>query len=564
MAKAKSAHNPQRQTRQAGGLLRKLTRNANLPAYIRQLPAGTLSRLIEDVGLEDSQEILALVGPEQLKAVLSVALWNAPKPGQQEEFDLDEFVRWVEVWLQEGESTLVRRVVELGENFVVMCLSKLLVAVDRTTVGLRESGFEIGQYMIFPRQEKHWNRVTDTLGVLWHHEPDFVLYVLRRCSFERSILNDDATEPGSRESLYEDLAAERIAERVGIGFVNPMHAALFLMHAKTTDLAQLCATGEYDVNTADYLGKQRDIVHRSVADDASIGAGAEDSPDGGSEPREPERTVAGGAADLNVATADVISQADKEALDSLLRDAGVLQPAPAVVLLTDQRAGPARSELLETTLASLAQTRPDVVSRRLGELAYLSNTLMAGAEIQGKVFTEAEAAKVALATANLGIGYLLRAAAGSPNEAERARALLEEDPGVVRLFQVGYHLLCKIPSRVCEAVYAAKAVQARRPGHIIIMEMDEVLGSGRLTDRVNEGLYGEAKSLIDGLAAALDSAACVALRILIDPIPCFPRVLSGGNAASTYVDKGYRHIATLEDLELIGTFLRSLPDYCGN
>jgi hypothetical protein len=97
------------------------------------------------------------------------------------------------------------------------------------------------------------------------------------------------------------------------------------------------------------------------------------------------------------------------------------------------------------------------------------------------------------------------------------------------------------------------------------MELQEILGASVLTDLVNEGRYGEAKSVIDELSSVMDSAACVALRILIDPIPAYPLVLSEAGAGSkTYVDRGYRSITTLEDLGRIGDFLAALADYCGN
>jgi hypothetical protein len=546
MARSKTTRVARRPVTKNASLLRKLTSNANLPAYIRKLPAPALSRLIDDIGLEDSQEILALVGPEQLKAVLSVALWSNARPGQDEALDLDQFVRWIDIWLQEGEQTLARRVLELGEDFIVMCLSQLLVAVDRTTVGLAESGLEIGQYVLFPKSEKHWHRVVDTVTVLWHHESDFALRVLRRCSFERSILRDDVTERSAGGELYQDIAAERGAARTSVGFVNPMHASLFLMTAKTTDLKELCVTREYDLSTADYLKKQQRIVDRSPAATPD----ARDQSSG-----EPGEDEAEGA----------VTAQNFSALDSILEEAGILQAAPAATpLLTDQSKRPL-SEIFDTTLGILASTAPDVASRRMGELAYLSNVLMAGAEIQGKVFTEAEAAKVALATANLGLTYLLYASQKSAADTGLAVEWLEQDPGAVRLFQIGYHLLCTIPSRCSQAVYRAKEIQARRPGHIILMEMDEVLGASRLTDRISEGLYGEAKSVIDGLNAVFEAAACVALRILIDPTPCFPRVLEGGSESeNVYVDKGYRHISTMDDFERIAAFLQDLPSYCGN
>lgn len=551
-ARSKSTRLERAPTRDAGSLLRKLSGNANLPTYIRQLPAPALTRLIDDVGLEDSHEILALVTPEQLRQVLSTALWTGGRPGREEILDLDQFMRWLGVWMENGERTLVQRVLELGADFTVMCFARLLTAVDRTTEGRQERGVEIGHYMIFPRQEKHWHKVVDALTTLWHHEPDFTLGLLRRCSFERSILSEDASENAATGTLYEDIAAERSAQRAGAGYVDPIQASVFLMTAKTTQLRELFQQQTYDANTAEYLGKQQRLVTRTARDEQTHRP-------------EPPSDEGGSTPTARVDETAAREQRAFEELDSLLRDAGILEPpSQATPLLTDQRTGPARSELVEGALAALASRRPEVASRRIGELAYLSNVLISGAEAQGKGFSETQAARVAIATANLGATYVLGPSRQPGVDVERVNELLEQDPGVVRLFQIGYHLLCRVPGRVCEAVYGAKAVQARRPGHVVIMEMDAVLGSSRLTDLVKDGLYGEAKSLIDGLSAVMEAAACVALRILIDPTPCFPKVLGGGGDSEVvYVDRGYRPVSTIEDLERIAEFLDDLPDYCG-
>ncbi len=551
------------QSGKGNSLLRKLTSNANLPSYIQQLPPPALHKLINEIGLEDSQEIMALVGAQQMREVLSVALWSGARPGQEEALNLDQFVRWIDIWIQDGEKTLTRRVLQLGEDFLVVCLTQLLTAVDRTVTGPEESGLEIGQYVVFPKQEKHWHRVVEMLTILWHHEPDFVVHALGRCSLQASILNDEISEAGASETLYQDVAAERAAQRGSVGYVNPTHAAMFLMTAKTSELKELYAARAYDLNTADYLRKQRSGGQVQGAQPATADESEDepqDEPQGGSvgQRHDPDSDSS--------ARAEAEKSRDFAALDSLLRDTGILEEAQApVALLTDRSGARPRSELLAAALAQLAQTAPEIASRRLGELSFLSNVLMSGTEIQGKAFAETEAAKVAIATANLGATYLLSVDEDEPGEMQRAVQLLVEDPGVIRLFQIGYHLLCTLPGRCTEAVYRAKAIQARRPGHVVIREMDEFLGSSKLTDRVNEGAYGEAKSIIDGLSAVMDSAACVALRCLIDPTPCFPRVLDGGaGPEGIYVDKGHRYIATLQDIERIAAFLHELPSYCGN
>jgi len=99
-----------------------------------------------------------------------------------------------------------------------------------------------------------------------------------------------------------------------------------------------------------------------------------------------------------------------------------------------------------------------------------------------------------------------------------------------------------------------------RRGHVVYLEMEEILGASVLTELVREGRYPEAKSVIDELSAVMDSGVCVALRILIDPIPAYPLVLGGSAAeASVYVNRGHRLIATVEDLARIGAWLATLP-----
>jgi hypothetical protein len=77
------------------GLLRRLSGNPALATYIRQLPAATVVRLIEEVGLEDSQEILAAMDARQLRETMSIALGSSDTIGHDETLDIDQFVRWM-------------------------------------------------------------------------------------------------------------------------------------------------------------------------------------------------------------------------------------------------------------------------------------------------------------------------------------------------------------------------------------------------------------------------------------------------------------------------------------
>jgi hypothetical protein len=257
------------------GLLRRLSGNPALATYIRQLPAATVVRLIEEVGLEDSQEILAAMDARQLRETMSIALWWSDTIGHDETLDIDQFVRWIALWLGEGDQTLARRAIELGEDFIVACLRQLLFAVDRTAVGVESRGVEIGNYVVFPKAQKHWPRIAEALVALWSHDADFTLRSLRRCSHERTILNETRDEHDAHNSVLQDLTAERSAARAQVGHVSAMHAALFLSTTKTASLEALCAETEYDLNTADYLAKAERVARGDAWEHQFAGDGRE-------------------------------------------------------------------------------------------------------------------------------------------------------------------------------------------------------------------------------------------------------------------------------------------------
>lgn len=525
---------PSRNAVKRPGLLKMLSGNRALATYIRRLPAATVVRLIDEVGLEDSQEIVAAMDAQQLREAMSVALWSSDTTGRDETLDVDRFVRWMSLWLEEGNVVFVRRVIDLGEDFIVACFRQLLVSVDRTVVGVESRGVEIGNRVLVATRHEHWPRVAEALVALWSDEPDFALRVLRRCGYERSILNETLDEHDAQNLVLQDLTAERRAARARVGHENPRDAALFLSMTKTESMEILCADTGYDLITADYLATAERRAHEAT-------------PDG-----------------LNLKDAVVRDDAcEIAALDELLREAGVLEVSTEVPLLTNQTA---LSEALhlEQAIAALAAGHPDIASKRMRELAYLANVLMTGTESQGRRFTSQLAARTAMATANLGAAHLLCGAGSPAPDIDSCAAMLERDPGVVRLFQVGFKLITRIPQQCCEAVYQAKDVQSRRRGHVVSREMEEVLGTSVLTDLVSDGRFAEAKSVIDELSAVMDSAACVALRILLDPVPAFPCVLDAtGAEARTHVDRKHRPFATLQDLDRVGSFLGSLANYCG-
>jgi hypothetical protein len=513
-------------------LIRKLSESAELPAYLRRLSARQVLRVIDEVGFDDSREIVAALNADQFRDVMAHALWSRQSNGN-ETLDPYEFLRWLALWQQDGDAMVCRRVLELDEDLVVACFRNLIDVADRTERIPPADGLDIGTFVVTARSREAWPRLTEALTSLWGGDPDFLLRILRRCDVQVDRLNSDHAQ--DCDALLEDLAAERLTAWAKVGHVNGLDATMFLMAARTADIDALCTTTAYDITTAHYL----DMAARLAA-----------SPCEAWTDEHHESTL---------------HKAEFAVLDKALRENGIVEVDPSIPLLEGARVpeniepdcGYAR---LEHAIGRLAERSPEIASVRMQELGYLANVLFAAAQSHGRPLTEHAAARLAVSTASLGASHLMqRFADGGNNSHQHLEEMLSSAPGVVRLFQVGFHLVSLVPVACSKAVYSAKDAQSRRRGHVAYLEMEALLGSSHLTDLVQEGRYGEAKSVIDGLVSVMDGASCTALRILIDPLPAFPLLLSGrASVHATYVDRRTRPIDCIQDLDRIYDFLSSV------
>jgi hypothetical protein len=83
-------------------------------------------------------------------------------------------------------------------------------------------------------------------------------------------------------------------------------------------------------------------------------------------------------------------------------------------------------------MAALRTTAPETHDRRMQELAYVTQVLLAGCTFEGRAMRGLEAARAAMATISLGIDHL--AAGGLPVTVIRLES-------VDKLFRIGWHLL---------------------------------------------------------------------------------------------------------------------------
>ncbi len=525
-------------------LLQTLTNSPALPALVQQMPAPTLKRLIDHVGLRDSGALIALTTPVQLREIFEEALWQNLIPGQAERLRPDRFMEWLDVMLEVSPAFAAQRLVDLGETFVVLNLAPLIRIFDRgaylfmspgdgegqdQTAGDGETE-EFGGYFVGPVHDDEWESIRTTLAELESSHGDFLQRTLARCCHQPTALGfvDDG------QPLLEDETHEREQRRAAKGFVTPHIAASFLTAARKTDLEALYVQSAYDDISQHYFERLAAATSQRSTD------ASDTEEDDATEP----------------AAADPL---ELRALETVLVQAEVMSDAPPKLLTApadtlEQTLG------LQTYLDRLQYTQPHVFSARLSELVFLANILMAGSGYQGGRFKESDAAQAALACANLGLDHL-EIEQRSMDREDFVASELERPPGIVRLFRVGWHLLQAIPMQAAHALLSAlrseEVRDALRHKEWMLREVESAVSEPDLLGLVAQGEFEDVSDNLLLLSLILDQRACHCLRTLISDCPRYPLQLNLGFRQGPPANSS-RYITTDRELARIGDFLENL------
>jgi len=417
----------------AGRLLAVMLDTPDLVHVVQSLPAQVLARVIEQVGLEDAGEIVALVTNQQLEDVFDQDLWRSEKPGEDETFDSDRFVLWLSVLLESGEGFAARKLLELDQDLVALALCKQLLVLDteRLDAALAEPGIgagvliekvlessltqELDDYLLVARRDEGFDTLIQLLTALDRDHHDFVTQLLSQCCQITTELIDDSgglyDVLTAEEELGQDVAAARSDRREQQGFVTASDARSFLALARMRTPEETLAEAEPDPITRAYFRNLRDTTRDA--------------------PAASQRVAQPAAADESLAR---VQQA--------LRDAGVAEPARAAPLLSagGDTASGAKRTLLERVLESARASDPQVHAERLEQLAYLSNVLLSGCAYRGRSLRVVEAARLAMAVCEVGLEHVARSMPGKRGGDARASAAWARH-GAVKAFRVGWHLL---------------------------------------------------------------------------------------------------------------------------
>lgn len=401
-----------------------LTRVLDTPALVeavQSLEPRVLGALVERVGVEDSGELVAMATTDQLLHLFDESLWKGGG-GAEERFDPARFGTWLEVMLEAGDAFVARRLTELPEDLVFLAFHTHLWVLDAgelaTHVSLGISTMdpdelervdkaldaslvqELDDYLLVARRHDGWDAIVTALLALDRDHHDYLERLLARCHHASTEHIEDNgglyAVLTSEEMLESDAAADREDRRAREGFVSAASARAFLELARTTDVEQTLSADERDPIARAYFRELEDRpASRSGTPSSARGWGP------------------GPSAELL----------------GVLRDEGILERAPRFLPASGER------DLFRGAMLALLERDPELHARRMEELAFLANVLLAGPGPDGRRYRSVEAVETVVAVCNRALEHVL----GPGGTMARATDVLVER-GADVLFRAGWRL----------------------------------------------------------------------------------------------------------------------------
>jgi hypothetical protein len=531
------------------GSFDRLLESPELARIVPDLEPRVLQRIVRRWGLERAGGIVALATSEQLLRMFDVDLWQSDEPGGEERFDADRFSLWLEVLHEAGPSIAARKIAEMDFDFVTAALSEQVLVRDEPVLRLdpvddepaggadgaplggsgallgdaleRGDAHEVGGYQVLARHRGSWDALLSLLVELDASHPDFFRRLMRRLVRVSTELLDDEDLgflSGLGATLAGDVAAGREERREVEGYVTPVTAEAFLASARGLRFETMPAPPPWDrVTTAWFRDAERRA--RECGEGARRRAGESGTPLSSV----PARDVAG--------------------LLTILREVGARPEA--VPRLGAGRGGSDRLARIRACVRYLEEHDGALHARRMEELGYVGNVLVAGASFSGHRFRAAEAAGAAAAVCNLGLENWPRAWLADGRSAPPADILGRHD--LVTVFRVGWSVVHQ----------GVGFPTARTLAEILSRLTSEDGGLHAHLARLRDGLRRQLEAgtpwrELDNLDVllALDPPSWSVLVGLLDRCPVVPAAASSG----------FEFIAENRQIEWVHEFLRSLPD----
>ncbi len=515
--------------------LARILENPYLARLVPQLPAASLHLVIQNCGLQDCAELVALATPEQLAAVFDLDLWRSAQPGTEEQFDAARFAVWLEVLAESSAAFAAQKLAEMDAALVIAAFARYLavfdpVVVDNpdmvvSTIVKNGVSLELAGYLIVAKHEDCWDTITEVLVALENEQRDYFHRVMRGC---RRLSNSKPELDGfhdlmddSAQTLF-DLAADRERRQEELGYVAAEQARAFLRLSRQGHLDRETTIRANPIATA-YMRLTRKPEDQTRPENA---------------PSESRHPLPGAPAP------------DVAAFIDLLRDTGVLPDRPRPLLgAGDERVASPRLAPIQRQMEFVRDHDAGAYALRTRELTFLANVLVAGCSLRDRPFTTREAFDAVVAVCNLGL----------ENWAPPQPDTFLADHDLTSVFQVGWAVLYQdVCVYVTEQLLGTLAALQCSDREIQV----ELLKLRReITRHLETGAPWHARDALD-VIATLDLPAWAALLGLIAECPVMlANVSPSGRSRPHSIDPAvFEFISENSHIAAVHAFMRALPD----
>ncbi len=522
----------------AKALVDSMMSSDSLPALVEQMAPAALTRLVDDLGIEDSGALVVHATQTQLVALLDATIWSGADPGAPETLSIENLLRWLAVW--EDNGVISDKLYELGEDFCALAFSRLVVVADSDLSERVDDEFTraIGNFILRSRVDDEWDVVQASLSSLWDDFPDYAEAIFGRLAFRHSILSISG-ENDIASVLDADASYERGRKREAQGYVTSLMAGTFLRSTAATELDTLAAEDSYDLATSEYFRRRVAEAQAAARAESEKRSAAEES--GSDEDDELELDAL---------------EAELEAYELAAAAPPKLLAAPDAV----QARQPIRDALREL------QSNEERFEQYGEELAYLANLVMAGTSRDGEFIGETVAAEIVMASCNLGGSYLLWIEFGDDGDVSGYVDLLAAESGLIRLFRVGWHLLARVPIQTVTRLGkligdpTIRHELAQRP--MVLGEVEALLADNELLEQVRSENFADARETVRLLTILLEPGTVHALCELVDATSRLSSEIEQPSAGAEFDARTAksRNIDSMGDLMSIDGFLKSLTE----
>lgn len=530
-----------------------------LARVVPLLPPEALHNLIRLRGLDACTELVTLATPAQLTSVLDLDLWRHPRPGVDQQFDVARFGEWIETLVDAGDTTAARTVAGIGRDLVIAGLARYVrvfdpgifeptaqsddETIDRpdamregdTIYGGRTTEAEwleceVAGYLVRARRADAWDAIVTLLIALDAAHNDFfhaVMAGVRRLSNSRPEIDGLDDLLLAPEQHLHELAIGRERRQSQQGYASPADArAFFEMARRPKDRQSAPFGGSQQVNpiVAAYFREVDEAGESSIETPAAM-----------------ERRLQSPASST---PSDNFESVD--AFVDVLIEASMRSGRPRALLgASSQDEATATLTHLRRLMAHAVESDGALYLTVGRQLAFLSNTLLAGCSIHSRAFTRREASDAAAAICNLGLEY------------ESGRSSLAID--LVSAFEVGWSILHRDVSLFAADQLIATLTDFTSVDHDMTRGLREL--RRMLVKHRDAGTPWRAREAAE-ILAMIDTTAWVSIIGLLDECPILPAALTAiVEGRTTTIDPAaFDFISTSAQISDVRAFLRKLPE----